>query len=119
MALVHKRGEARRAKSGYSWFMTNNKKKPRSGPKELYRVRNWAVYDSAVVNQWALTIWFSQEAIKAWQEESVVDPLIILKGSFFYNFLAHLDISAFFISGKIVLSLPAGFAENPHGFFSA
>lgn len=49
--------------------MTNNKRKTRSRPKELYRVRNWAAYDTALVNRGALTIWISQEAIEAWQEE--------------------------------------------------
>jgi len=49
--------------------MTNNKKKPRSCPKKLYRVRNWAAYDAALVNRGALTIWMSQEAIEEWKGE--------------------------------------------------
>jgi hypothetical protein len=36
---------------------------------------------------------------------------------YFSPIFSHSPISAFIISGKIVLSLPAGFAENPHGFF--
>lgn len=46
-----------------------NKKKTRSRPKELYRVRNWAAYDAALVNRGALTIWITQEAIEAWEGE--------------------------------------------------
>lgn len=49
--------------------MTKNKKKPRSQPKQLYRVRNWSDYDAALVNRGSLTIWVSKDAIAKWKPE--------------------------------------------------
>ena len=49
--------------------MSKNKKKTRSQPKQLYRVRNWSDYDAALVNRGSLTIWFSEEAIAKWKPE--------------------------------------------------
>ena len=48
--------------------MSKNKKKTRSHPKKLYRVRNWAEYDAALVNRGSLTIWMSEDAIAGWKE---------------------------------------------------
>ncbi len=35
--------------------------------KTLYRVRNWGVYDRALVRRGDLTIWFDEAAISAWE----------------------------------------------------
>jgi hypothetical protein len=53
----------------YSWIMSKNKKKTRSQPKKLYRVRNWSDYDAALVNRGSLTIWISEDAIAKWKPE--------------------------------------------------
>ena len=53
----------------YSWIMPKNKKKARSQPKQLYRVRNWSDYDAALVNRGSLTIWISEDAISKWKAE--------------------------------------------------
>ena len=38
-------------------------------PKQRYRVTNWAEYDAALRQRGSLTVWFSDEAIAAWQAE--------------------------------------------------
>jgi hypothetical protein len=38
-------------------------------PKARYRVKNWRDYDAALRQRGSLTIWFSDEAIAAWQAE--------------------------------------------------
>jgi hypothetical protein len=38
-------------------------------PKQRYRVTNWAEYDAALRQRGSLTVWFSEEAIAAWQAE--------------------------------------------------
>lgn len=47
--------------------MPKHKKKTRSRPKELYRVRNWSAYDQALVQRGSLTIWVSEDAISKWK----------------------------------------------------
>ena len=51
--------------------MSKNKKKVRSQPKQLYRVRNWSDYDAALVNRGSLSIWISEDAISKWKAEKV------------------------------------------------
>jgi heme-degrading monooxygenase HmoA len=36
-------------------------------PKPLYRVKNWGEYDQALQERGSLTIWFTPEAVAAWQ----------------------------------------------------
>jgi hypothetical protein len=38
-------------------------------PKQRHRVMNWAEYDAALRQRGSLTVWFSEEAITAWQAE--------------------------------------------------
>jgi hypothetical protein len=38
-------------------------------PKQRYRVRNWAEYDTALRQRGSLTVWFTEEAIAAWRAE--------------------------------------------------
>ena len=38
-------------------------------PKQQYRVTNWAEYDASLRQRGSLTVWFSEEAITAWQAE--------------------------------------------------
>jgi Transposase DDE domain len=38
-------------------------------PKQRHRVTNWADYDAALRQRGSLTVWFSDEAIAAWQAE--------------------------------------------------
>jgi hypothetical protein len=38
-------------------------------PKQQYRVTNWAEYDASLRQRGNLTVWFSEEAIAAWQAE--------------------------------------------------
>jgi hypothetical protein len=38
-------------------------------PKQRHRVINWAAYDAALRQRGSLTVWFSDEAIAAWQAE--------------------------------------------------
>ncbi len=49
--------------------MSKNKKKTRSQPKPLYRVRNWKEYDASLVKRGSLTVWMSEEAIAGWTPE--------------------------------------------------
>jgi hypothetical protein len=38
-------------------------------PKQQYRVTNWAEYDAALRQRGSLTVWFTEEAIAAWNAE--------------------------------------------------
>ena len=38
-------------------------------PKQQDRVTNWSEYDAALRQRGSLTVWFSEEAITAWQAE--------------------------------------------------
>jgi hypothetical protein len=49
-------------------FKTNAARRHRI-PKQRHRVTNWAEYDAAVRQRGSLTVWFSDEAIAAWQAE--------------------------------------------------
>jgi hypothetical protein len=42
---------------------------PSSYPKQRHRVTNWSEYDAALRQRGSLTVWFSEEAIIAWQAE--------------------------------------------------
>jgi hypothetical protein len=44
-----------------------NQKKTRSRPKPLYRIRNWAAYDQALVQRGSLTFWLSDDFEPTWQ----------------------------------------------------
>ena len=39
-------------------------------PKSKYRVTNWPEYDAALLRRGSLTLWFTDEAVAAWQAES-------------------------------------------------
>ena len=43
-------------------------------PKQRHRVTNWAEYDAALRQRGSLTVWFSDEAIAAWQAEPRTTP---------------------------------------------
>src|ERR1051325_4626312 len=43
-------------------------------PKQLYRVTNWAEYDAALRQRGSLTVWFTEEAIAAWEAEPRTTP---------------------------------------------
>jgi hypothetical protein len=38
-------------------------------PKQRHRVTNWAAYDAGLRQRGSLTVWFTEEAISAWQAE--------------------------------------------------
>src|ERR687894_486539 len=38
-------------------------------PKQRHRVTNWAEYDASLRQRGSLTVWFTAEAIAAWQAE--------------------------------------------------
>ena len=47
--------------------MSNSRSKVHPNYKARHRVRNWAEYDQALVQRGDLTIWFTPEAVSAWQ----------------------------------------------------
>ncbi len=47
--------------------MRNHTKKPRSRSSSIYRVRNWAAYDKALVQRGSLTFWLSDDFAQSWQ----------------------------------------------------
>src|SRR5215204_4502709 len=49
-------------------FKTNAARRHRI-PKQRHRVTNWAEYDASLRQRGSLTVWFSTEAIAAWQAE--------------------------------------------------
>ena len=38
-------------------------------PRQRHRVTNWAEYDAALRQRGSLTVWFTDEAIRAWRAE--------------------------------------------------
>jgi hypothetical protein len=53
-------------------------------PKQRYRVTNWAEYDAALRQRGSLMVWFSEEAVAAWQAE----PRTTRGGQPWYSVLA-------------------------------
>jgi transposase len=43
-------------------------------PKPRYRVTNWAEYDASLKRRGSLTVWFTDEAIRAWRAEPRTTP---------------------------------------------
>ena len=43
-------------------------------PKQKHRVTNWAAYDAGLRARGSLTVWFTDEAIEAWQAEPRTTP---------------------------------------------
>ena len=35
--------------------------------KTIYRVKNWAAYDQALIQRGHLTVWLSEEAVQGWR----------------------------------------------------
>ena len=49
-------------------------------PKAKYKVKNWREYDQALQERGSLMVWFTPEAVAAWQalrRESVLDPSLL------------------------------------------
>lgn len=47
--------------------MPNTTTVPRPRRKAIYHIRNWSAYDRALVQRGSLTVWISEEAIRAWR----------------------------------------------------
>ena len=45
----------------------SSKKNTGSQKKTVYRVKNWAAYDKALVQRGSLTVWLSEEALDGWR----------------------------------------------------
>ena len=43
-------------------------------PKQRRRVTNWAEYDAGLRQRGSLTVWFTEEAIAAWEAEPRITP---------------------------------------------
>ena len=43
-------------------------------PKQRHRVTNWAAYDAGLRQRGSLTVWFTDEAVAAWQAEPRTTP---------------------------------------------
>ena len=43
-------------------------------PRQRHRVTNWSAYDAALRQRGSLTVWFTDEAIEAWQAEPRTTP---------------------------------------------
>jgi len=43
-------------------------------PKQRHRVTNWAAYDAGLRQRGSLTVWFTEEAVAAWQAEPRTTP---------------------------------------------
>src|SRR5271167_3582406 len=76
-----------------SWFWkpmpyTFNESRRHKIPTAKYRVTNWPEYDAALVKRGSLTVWFTQEAVAAWQApatgkrggQPIYSPLAIKTG---------------------------------------
>jgi len=47
--------------------LPSGKQATASKKKVVYRVKNWAVYNQALVQRGTLTVWLSQEAVDGWR----------------------------------------------------
>jgi hypothetical protein len=45
-----------------------------ASPKARYRVTNWSEYDASLRQRGSLTVWFTDEAIRAWRAEPRTTP---------------------------------------------
>jgi hypothetical protein len=54
-------------------FKTNSDRRHHI-PKQRHRVTNWSDYDAALRQRGSLTVWFTEEAISAWQAEPRSTP---------------------------------------------
>src|SRR3954466_9163120 len=43
-------------------------------PKQKHKVANWAEYDAALRQRGSLTVWFTEEAVAAWEPEPRTTP---------------------------------------------
>src|SRR3954468_15829411 len=43
-------------------------------PKQKHKVANWAEYDAALRQRGSLTVWFTEEAVAAWEAEPRTTP---------------------------------------------
>src|SRR5271165_5044618 len=67
---------------------TFNESRRHKIPTAKYRVTNWPEYDAALVKRGSLTVWFTQEAVAAWQApatgkrggQPIYSPLAIKTG---------------------------------------
>ena len=67
---------------------TFNESRRHKIPTAKYRVTNWPEYDAALVKRGSLTVWFTQEAVAAWQapatgkrgRQPIYSPLAIKTG---------------------------------------
>ena len=67
---------------------TFNESRRHKIPTAKYRVTNWPEYDAALVKRGSLTVWFTQEAVAAWQARAtgkrggqpIYSPLAIKTG---------------------------------------
>ena len=55
-------------------------------PRQRHRVTNWAAYEAALRQRGSLTVWFTDEAIRAWRAE----PRTTRGGQPWYSALAIL-----------------------------
>jgi len=46
---------------------SSGKKASASQKNTVYRVKNWAAYDPALVQRGSLTVWLSEEAMDGWR----------------------------------------------------
>ena len=54
-------------------FKTNADRR-RHIPKQRHRVTNWAEYDASLRQRGSLTVWFTEEAVAAWEAEPRTTP---------------------------------------------
>ena len=50
-------------------------------PRQKHKVTNWPEYDASLRQRGSLTVWFTNEAIKAWQAEPRTTPGEAAQGS--------------------------------------
>ena len=63
---------------------SSSKTKKHSSKKTIYRVRNWSVYNQALINRGSLTVWLSDEALSGWRYQGPTQR----GGQFLYSDLA-------------------------------
>jgi len=47
--------------------------------KTVYRVKNWPEYEKPLRNRGNITVWFSQDAIKAWIRKENGRPRLVVQ----------------------------------------
>ena len=87
---------------------SSGKQAAASKKKVVYRVKNWAAYNQALVHRGNLTVWLSQEAVNGWRYRGPAQR----GAQFYYSDLAIETALTFRTLFNLPLRQPQGFVQS-------